>query len=56
MTDLKQPEENYCEIINDQCPYDYPCSLCRLRDDYDNAKVMAEKLKDSGRWTARTLS
>lgn len=55
MTNLKQPEENYCEIINDQCPYDYPCSLCRLRDDYDNAKVMAEKLKDSGRWTARTL-
>lgn len=49
MTDLIQTDESYCEIINDTCPYEYPCSLCRLRDDYDNAKAMAEKLKASGK-------
>lgn len=55
MENFGSAEESYCEIINDQCPYDYPCSLCRLRDDYDNAKVMAEKLKDPGRRASRML-
>ncbi len=55
MENFGSAEESYCEIINDQCPFDFTCSLCRLRDDYDSAKALAEKLKDPGRCAARTL-
>lgn len=49
MTDLISPEESYCEIINDTCPYEYPCSFCRLCRDYEKAKEDAAKLKSSGK-------
>lgn len=48
MTDLT-PEESYCEIINDTCPYEYFCSSCRLCRDYEKAKEDAAKLKSSGK-------
>lgn len=49
MTNIESPEENYCEIIDDTCPYEYPCSLCSLYREYEEAKEEAVKLRAAGK-------
>ena len=44
---LRSKKESHCKIINDTCPYDYFCHLCRLYIDYEKTKEKAAKLKTS---------
>lgn len=44
--DLIECESDHCEILNDRCPYDYPCSLCRLCKEYTAAKELLARLEE----------
>lgn len=41
ITDLE-----HCDIIDNVCPYEHSCSVCRLHTDYEAAKEKALKLTD----------
>lgn len=37
-------ETDHCEILGGRCPYDHPCSQCRLCREYGAAKELSERL------------
>lgn len=37
-------EMEYCCIIDTVCPYDHACNLCRLHNDYEDAREKAHEL------------
>lgn len=43
---IQEVEElvTHCGILNDVCPYEFGCDVCRLYSDYEAAKEMAKRL------------
>lgn len=40
-------ELEHCSIIDAACPYDCECDICRLHNDYEDAKEKSHKMTEN---------